>query len=215
MRAKNLSAPSSSPKEIKTMARDIDIRARKSGTRNLKKLILIVCEGARTEPAYFEAFPLSKQVREIVGAGANTVSVVKEAIALRAQRAYDEVWCVFDRDSFKIDRVNAAFELARKEGIMIAFSNESFELWYLLHFQYLDTAISRTDYCRKLGEKLGGYRKNDNSMYKRLLSLQPTAIKNAKNLLRRVRPADIPVTAPVTTVHILVERLNKLIATNH
>lgn len=92
------------------MANDIVIRSRKSGSKNLKKLILIVCEGERTEPAYFESFPLNKKVRDIVGAGANTVSVVREAIRVRSNASFDEVWCVFDRDSFPPARVKEAFE---------------------------------------------------------------------------------------------------------
>jgi len=89
------------------MAKDIVIHSRKSNSKSLRKSLLIVCEGERTEPAYFESFPLNKKVREIVGAGANTLSVVKEAIRLRDNSNFDEIWCVFDRDSFKESRIRA------------------------------------------------------------------------------------------------------------
>lgn len=194
------------------MVNDIVIHARKSATKHLRKLILIVCEGARTEPAYFESFPLNKKVRYIVGAGANTVTVVKEAIRIRNKEEFDEVWCVFDRDSFPLGRVLEAFKLARHEGINVAFSNESFELWYLLHFQYLDTAISRKDYCKKLTVQLGSYKKNDENMYQQLLAQQPIAIRHAKKLKSNVVSEDLAMSCPVTTVHDLVQRLNKLIA---
>lgn len=193
------------------MAQDIVIAPRKSGFRSQRKLVLIVCEGARTEPSYFESFPLPKHVCEVRGAGANTLSVVQDAIKIRNKGNYDEVWCVFDRDSFPVVRVQRAFSLAHQEKIKIAFSNESFELWYLLHYQYLDTAITRADYCKKLAALLGGkYAKNDATMYRRLLPLQATAIKYAKKLHTRTHPNTLHSSCPVTTVYTLVERLNKL-----
>lgn len=197
--------------EIRGMRHDISIATRKSGFRNKRKVVLIVCEGERTEPSYFECFPLSKSVCEVHGAGKNTLSVVKEAIIIRDKGRFDEVWCVFDRDSFPPKRVVDAFDLAQKEKIRIAFSNESFELWYLLHFQYLDTAITRSDYCKKLTVLLGGkYQKNDPTMYQRLFLLQATAIKNAKTLHKGVVSNSLHKTCPVTTVFELVQRLNKL-----
>lgn len=193
------------------MAQSIVINPRKSGFRNQRKLVLIVCEGARTEPSYFEGFPLHKSVYEVHGAGANTLSVIKEAIKRRDNGQFDEVWCVFDRDSFPVKRVQSAFTLAHQENIKIAFSNESFELWYLLHYQYLDTAITRANYCTKLAALLGGkYVKNDTSMYKRLLPFQAQAIKHAKKLYAGVLPNSLHSACPVTTVYKLVERLNKL-----
>lgn len=103
------------------MAQGIVIAPRKSGFRSQRKLILIVCEGARTEPSYFEGFPLTKKVCDVRGAGANTLSVVEKAIEIRNEGSYDEVWCVFDRDSFPVKRVQSAFSLAHKEKIKIAF----------------------------------------------------------------------------------------------
>jgi hypothetical protein len=46
---------------------------RNEGTRSPHKTVLIVCEGARTEPDYFESFRLSKVVKT-VGTGTNTLS---------------------------------------------------------------------------------------------------------------------------------------------
>ncbi|MHB0918911.1 MAG: RloB family protein [Thiobacillus sp.] len=193
------------------MAQGIVIAPRRSGFRSQRKLVLIVCEGERTEPSYFEDFPLSKNVCEVRGAGANTLSVVQEAIEMRNKGNYNEVWCVFDRDSFPVRRIQSAFDLAEKEKIKIAFSNESFELWYLLHYQYLDTAIPRADYCKKLAVLLGGkYAKNDSAMYRRLLPLQATAIRHARKLHAGTPAKLLHSRCPATTVYELVERLNKL-----
>lgn len=193
----------------------MDLRARKINTKNTKKKILIVCEGERTEPSYFKTFRVLKQC-EIVGAGSNTISVVTRAISMMAKEDYLEAWCVFDRDSFPKARVKRALELAAQHKIKVAFSNESFELWYVLHFEYLDTKITRHAYCQKLTNLTGKkYKKNDTEMYKTLLENQLTAISNAKKLEKRIMPAgSCSVDSyPYTTVYKLVERLNKIAAT--
>ncbi|HEY4028242.1 MAG TPA: RloB family protein, partial [Candidatus Dormibacteraeota bacterium] len=47
--------------------------------------------------------------------------------------AYDQVWCIFDVDEHP--DVAAAVDQARGNGIELAVSNPSFELWALLHFR--------------------------------------------------------------------------------
>lgn len=169
----------------------VDDRRRTVGTREEVPYYLIVCEGEKTEPLYFKSFRVPRTVAsvEVVGVGANTISVVEEALRLRTGRAYDQVWCVFDRDSFTPERFNRAFELARSEGIFVAYSNEAFELWYLLHFDFCDAALSRTTYAARLAGYLGRpYRKNDASMFDALLPRQGTAIRNARRLMGSYEP---------------------------
>lgn len=190
----------------------MNLRQRKENTKQIKKKILIVCEGARTEPNYFKSFRVYKDCH-IVGSGSNTISVVKEAIRLKNENSYSEAWCVFDRDSFPKDRVKAALKLAALHSIKCAFSNESFELWYVLHFEYLDTQITRADYCKKLTILLGKkYEKNNTNIYAELLERQDQALKFAKKLESKILsngacPAN---SYPYTTVYKIVERLNKL-----
>ena len=115
-------------------------------TRDVRERFLIVCEGERTEPNYFRCFRVPKSIIEIDvrGLGYNTVSLVKKAIDLRNQDSYDQVWCVFDRDSWPAQNFNDALSLAKREKIKVAYSNEAFEIWYLLHFNYHTTAITRS-----------------------------------------------------------------------
>lgn len=191
----------------------IAIAKRNESKKNTRKKILIVCEGERTEPQYFQSFRVASLVCDIRGEGSNTVSLVKEAKKIYDKGDYQEVWCVFDRDSFPKTNVLAALKLATKHGFKVAFSNESFELWYVLHFEYLDTKITRSQYCKKLTKLLGyKYSKSDEKIYKTLLELQSTAIKNAKTLYANVRtPGSCAVdNGPSTTVHDLVARLNTL-----
>jgi hypothetical protein len=71
----------------------------------------------------------------------------------------------------------------------VAYSNEAFELWYVIHFEFLNTGIPRSDYEKKLAQKLGHkYQKNSNTIYDEISELQPTAIRNAERLLAEYNP---------------------------
>lgn len=186
--------------------------SRNVDTREIRERFLIVCEGEKTEPNYFLNFRVPRKVIEVRGYGYNTVSLVEKAIELSQQEEYDQVWCVFDRDSFPVQNFNEAVSLAKRNRIQIAYSNEAFELWYLLHFNYYDTAMSRSDYCTKLSALLGReYKKNQDDMYRLLESKQAKAIQNAERLLDQYEPL-VPENAnPSTTVHLLVTQLNRFI----
>jgi hypothetical protein len=182
--------------------------ARRVNVRPLRRRFLIVCEGESTEPRYFASFRVSKLIIVVKGIGKNTVGLVQEALILRQQENFDEVWCVFDRDQFPADAFNRAISLAQQEGIRVAYSNEAFELWYLLHFHYHDTAISRFDYGDKLTVCLNRtYNKKDPhlDMYSLLHSRQSDAIRHAIRLLESYGDHHNPARDnPVTTVHQLV-----------
>ncbi|MCX6579220.1 MAG: RloB family protein [Candidatus Aminicenantes bacterium] len=193
---------------------------RRSGNRGTPpNSFLIVCEGEKTEPNYFKAFSrlISSVKVKVEGCGMNTLSLVKRAgeISHQARKTgenYDQVWCVFDKDNNPLNCFNAAFELAGKKNIKIAYSNEAFELWYLLHFHYFNTGISRDDYIKKLSVLLNSpYEKNSLEMYQALLDKQQTAIKNAEKLLQNYAPPNPGKDNPSTNVHLLVQELNKFL----
>ncbi|MCX5821408.1 MAG: RloB family protein [Deltaproteobacteria bacterium] len=198
-------------------------RERRLGTREERQRFLIVCEGEKTEPNYFESFKqdLPRQVvqLEIFGEGANTLSLVARARALRDNRAsgdypFDEVWVVFDRDSFDPSSFDNAIHSADSCGMHCAWSNEAFELWYILHFEFRNTEMSRTEYQGKLGEFLGEiYRKNAPDMYQKLSQIgkQSQAAAWAKTLHDQFLTDDTPPSRsnPCTTVYLLVEKLNQ------
>jgi hypothetical protein len=187
------------------MERTVDVR-------EPKERFLIVCEGEKTEPNYFKSFRVPRDVIVIRGIGDNTRRIVEYAIGEIETEDYDQVWCVFDRDSFPAGSFNAAFELARENSIKIAYSNEAFELWYLLHFHYYNTGMSRSDYGARLSELLGHkYEKNSPTVYAEIESRQHTAIKNANRLLMTHTPLNPESNNPSTTVHLLVLQLNRFI----
>lgn len=184
---------------------------RKSLNLEPRQTFLIVCEGERTEPNYFKGFQAPADVKiHIYGEGFNSLSLVKRAIKLASDHHYDQVWCVFDRDDVPKQIFNSAISLAKQKKFHVAYSNEAFELWYVLHFNYLHTGITRSDYINQLTKRLDHpYIKNDKNMYRDLLHRQPTAIKNARKLLA-IHTKDNPeANNPSTTIHLLVEELNK------
>lgn len=185
-------------------------RGRRPAKRKPRTSFLIVCEGSRTEPNYFKGFRLPAKVADIRGIGANTVSLVNKAIILRGQGNYDSVWCVFDRDSFPLQNFNAALQLAAQNDIKVAYSNQAFEIWYLLHFHYHNVALHRTLYSKKLEVEIDRpYQKNDPEMYDLLRGRMDDAIRNARQLLTTYDPHNPAKDNPCTTVHLLVEELKK------
>ena len=172
---------------------------------------LIVCEGEKTEPLYFKGFHVPGFIPDLKGTGYNTLTLVDEAIRLRteAKSAYDQVWCVFDHDSFPDDHFNRAISKAKAAGLQVAYTNEAFELWYLLHFEDHRSALSRKQYSPKLSRRLGHkYEKNSPSIYDELQSKQEEAIRRAESLLAEYGVDQNPHHSnPSTTVHLLVKAL--------
>ena len=127
-------------------------KKRKEKTREIRVYFLIVCEGEQTEPNYFKSFKTNVKsfvyTIDTLGEGSNTKDLVKRTIKARdnLSQEYDSVWAVFDRDSFLPKNFNDAIQLAENNDIKVGWSNNAFELWYLLHFQYRNTFMSREDY---------------------------------------------------------------------
>jgi hypothetical protein len=193
---------------------------RPSGTIDERKFYLIVTEG-KTEAEYFNHFQSTTGPRiESVDKQDSKVSLVKKAITLRDQLIKgghfidgDETWVVFDRDIDKQkpndkDTFNQAIALAKNNGIEVAYSNDCFELWFLLHFQAVSTALHRRDVVKKLKQYIKSYKHGDD-VYDALKEHYAEAVKRAKQMLKDVKNnKKKPVDAnPSTTVHILTDKL--------
>ena len=207
---------------------------RKYDTRKPYRFIYIFTEGEKTEVNYFEAKKdeISLEIRrnsiniEIKGTGRNTLSIVDYAlnfiernkININPEESDDECWAVFDKDDFKKDFDNA-INRAEANNIQVAYSNESFELWYLLHFSYFSSAVKRDIYIKKLTEILKEltkdkkikYDKASLQMYSLIKNKEKDAIKNARKLIELHKgKGAISKQDPSTSVYLLVESLNKL-----
>ncbi len=190
--------------------------------------VLIVCEGKKTEPNYFQSFHMMQHggiVFEIEteGKGENTKQVVQKAINLRdyaesIDKPFDSVWAVFDRDSFSDEKFNTAIQMAEQRGINTAWSNEAFELWYVLHFQYRNTPMSRNDYAQEITFRVNeaGYPKRAYKYKKNAIDSQRVmsqygsdtdAIRNAERLHLSYTDNRHAQHNPCTTVYQLVRLL--------
>jgi RloB-like protein len=139
----------------KARRRGEQILDRAAPTRKLKPTILIVCEGENTEPSYFRQFKLTSATIKAVGNGSNTVSLVQEAIKLTEKESFEQVWCVFDKDTFPAENFNKAILMAEARGINVAYSNQAFEYWLILHFEdHQGAKMNRAEYDETINQHL-------------------------------------------------------------
>lgn len=203
---------------------------RKAGNREPKpNTYLIVTEGEKTEPHYFEglknfinnrygnSIDAEKPVIETSGEGRSTSQLVLEAsrIVKKSKRFYRHVWVIFDRDN------NADFDdairLAEQNGYKAGWTNQSFEYWIFLHFNYSDADLLPGEWTDKISELFrrksidpNGYKKNDPKVFE--IATQQgslkTALKNAKKIESQYPEGTLPSKcAPCTKVHELIEEL--------
>lgn len=190
--------------------------------RKRKPIIYIICEGKETEVLYFKHFRTRNCLVDIVPMTSKYTAaehLVKNAKGLLSHADYfpkdgDQLWCVFDRDDNTNAQLKAAGEHADKNGYKIAYSNPSFEYWYLLHFVkhngYLKDSNAVIEQLKKK-ERLEKYEKSTD-VFDTLLPHQTEAIQRAKERVEQLEKDKIVVLSsdsnPVTTVYELVEYLN-------
>ncbi len=187
---------------------------------------LIVTEGTNTEPAYFGAIRdiINRQYREkiqvdISGEGDNTLSLFKKAMKKAEESAniYRHVWVVYDTDDFPGEYVDRVVTLCRMNSTEeteyhAIWSNQCIELWYLLHFGFMQSDLHRSEYWSKLTDRLTGigvgkYEKNRTDMYQVLRPFMDVALANAKRLAV-INKGRLPSqAAPGTQVYEVVEKL--------
>lgn len=203
---------------------------RKDKKRSLKKRILILCEGAKTEPNYFNGIKHDLKIRHKLSAvdievyqpnSYNPDGLVNEAIDKKhkanfRRNPYDAIWLVFDRDFHP--HIAKVYQKARKNKIHIAISNICFEVWILMHFEpvHLHKPYQRcSNVIRKMQRSfVKKYHKNDKH-FDYLKPLTQNAIENAKAMQKHynqpqyaeVHEYDLN---PYSNVHELVEYLISL-----
>lgn len=137
----------------------------------------------------------------------------------------DQVWCIFDVDDFHKHNPNEfmkSLDSAHKNGIKIAYINECFELWILLHF-VLQTSPpgKRKEYSQKIDKYfkangLGPFKKND-CCFNVLNPYLETAIENAGklapfNTYEEIKWKNVVSSEgnPSTNIHLLVKEILKI-----
>ena len=97
----------------------------------------------------------------------------------------------------------------------VAYINQAFEYWFLLHYNLFQGPMHRNLYAEKLSGLLGmAYSKEAGfagQVFRVLADKQDQAIRNAKAIMRQMENVPPAQAESSTTVHLLVEELNKYI----
>ncbi|MDA8260387.1 MAG: RloB family protein [Betaproteobacteria bacterium] len=205
---------------------------RLQGVRAAGPRILIVCEGQKTEPYYFEEFRRryqlhSSRVRIAPGdKGSSPDCVVAYAEELFQEDTklgpdhYDQVFCVIDRD--KHATYHAALkridDLQEENKPFVAITSvPCFEYWLLLHFTNTRQSFHATgkksicdSVIRELRKQVGfsGYGKGEKGIFDQLHDKTHTAIKYAQQAEMDAKKTGED--NPSTRVHHLILQLQKL-----
>ena len=199
-----------------------------------KENFYIFTEGTETEPNYFDSFkkiieknPIYRNMVHIniEPCGEGTTRILKRSRTFLKQNRIDSgsVWIVYDKDLFSNESFDQVVLEARQSNesdsnikYHAIWSNESFELWFVLHFENT-SATYRKQYNEFLTKKLkslnlGKYEKNSKDMFCILLKygdpkkanrFAKRMIENEKDL-EFISPHKI---VPGTKVYELVEAL--------
>lgn len=121
---------------------------RKKAMRESYSKVLIVCEGEKTEPNYFnelkDHLTLNSATVKITGdCGSSPISVFEYGMRLyldarNAGDAFDKVFCVSDKDTHEsYQQTLQKIESAKPRDIFESITSvPCFEFWLLLHFTY-------------------------------------------------------------------------------
>ena len=203
--------------------RDTD-RKRPSREPNIR--VLIVCEGSKTEPHYFEALRIKYRlaatkirVKSNIS-GTQPRQVVNDACTFFKDydKEFDHVYAVFDRDDHTTyhDALNMAQGLnnklendfKKKIPFSAIASVPCFELWLLLHFEDVFEYHHRNAIYEKLKKHLSNYEKGATKTYQHTEQNLSVALSRAKKMCQtsNVKAGN----EPFTNVHELVEKLQKV-----
>jgi len=208
-------------KEDKKLERNRRKDERKKGIKKELDRVIIACEGSKTERNYFQAiFNHLIQNRNISKTSlvlarhksTHSEGVLNDLIeALKKDTDFEHQWIVIDRDEH--ESFSETLDKAKSKGVDVAYSNPSFEFWFLLHFEDYTTATHR-HHLPDLLKKHLPYEKNSTTVYNETLPRQKDAIERAKKIIanftldgRKLNPT---IDNPSTTVYKLVEVLNEL-----
>jgi len=198
-----------------------DLR-RRAAKRAPYAKILIVCEGEKTEPNYFNGvkdhYGLNSANIEICGeSGSDPLSILQHAKQrYREERdardAFDKVFCVFDKDTHpQYGEALQAIAAQRPQDAFVAITSvPCFEYWLLLHFIYTTRPYAALlgnsagdQILAELRQYLPNYQKGQKSVFIELIDQLVSATKNAQKALQAAERSGTD--NPTTHVHELVD----------
>jgi hypothetical protein len=192
--------------------------ARKPASTDAYETILIVCEGAKTEPNYFNSLKTgygltSVKVRK--SPGTDPRSIADYAIGECDNSEWERVYCVFDQDTPNCQEAISRIQnsSAGRSGKLRAITSfPCFEIWVLLHFKYCNRPFSKSgkksvcdNVVREVGNYIPDYSKGMEDVFDRLTDKLQDALSHAKRLVEH--NAQTGSANPATQLHVLVDRL--------
>jgi hypothetical protein len=204
---------------------------RREAQRQPAESLLIVCEGAKTEPLYLGEIrqelrlPSANVQVQPAAYGTEPLRIVEyaeylftqghRALGIRAC-SFDRVVAVFDRDEHHtyhaaLQRVAALNgRLKNDENVRVPFeavvSVPCFELWLLLHFEDVFAPLHRDEAVARLRLHLADYAKGQGSHWTATRARLETATQRAAGLVGAGHTAADGM-QPYTKMHELVNRL--------
>jgi hypothetical protein len=225
---------------------------RATNDRHTVNDVIIACEDSVSSPAYFKM--IIEQLIKAKKITQDSIVIVPHDGAThptgvlanlknyknqygKTYKEFDHKWIVIDRDVAIVNAgghtaqdFNNAIKNAKNKrkdlNVDVAYANDAFELWYLLHFEYRTTAIIRDKIVQQVVKKLKEIEPHkfaslnrDNIkqanyaklIFETLQNSQSIAIDNATRLLNSYGENHNPENDnPSTSVHKLVKILNSL-----
>lgn len=231
-------------REKEAFTREID-------TKTTVPDIIIACEDSVSSPTYFKSIVANLIKEKLITQDSFVIAKHKHTNPLgvledlkshkdknkKTYENFEHKWIVIDRDIERVnggghtaEDFNSAIQAADSEEdekkVEVAYSNDAFELWYLLHFDAISTSFTRDEINKRLIKKLKTldlkkFSKLDKDniktvhytklIFEATLDKQPDAMKNAESLLKSYGTThNKEKDNPATTVHKLVEILNTI-----
>lgn len=208
-------------------AAKLNARKRKSiSTIDTYEKILIVCEGEKTEPNYFNEvisyYKINAANVFVTGnCGSDPNSVFDKAKQLYKEEekkgdAYDRVYCVFDKDEHSNFEATCR-QIKNKRPSKTFFCTTSipcFEYWLLLHFEDTDRCFLKTQnksasdcVVSSLKKYIPNYSKKQKDLFSMTVQHSEEAKERAKRIEKR---ADVEHADPSTKVYELVDFLQNI-----
>ena len=199
---------------------------RRTGAREPRRVVLIICEGKKTEPYYFQGLKEKLRLRsahiEVAPStfGPSPNKILKYAIYRLEHDGldYDKVFCVFDRDrhsTYKTTLKKISHPSKGKQKIEAITSNPCFEIWLLLHFKYTtkpfgsrNSQSACNQVVRELKKHLPSYCKGLKTIFDYTKEKLNEAITNAERLQKHNQ--EIGSSNPSTDIFNLVKYLRNL-----
>lgn len=200
---------------------------RRKSRRAAYAKVLIVCEGEKTEPYYFEDlknhYKLNSANIEISNKGGSSPIGIWQYANQRftqeknASDPFDKVYCVFDKDTHTTyqDACNKIAAAKPKDTFFAITSVPCFEYWLLLHFTYSTAAFvaqpgnsAGAQMEAELKRFWPGYTKGMTDVFTQRLDQLDFAKQNAVRALAAANATHTD--NPTTRVHTLVEFLQNI-----